>query len=374
MSLRNRFRERFDRFIAPVSQAAYWRVMERERERREREQMVYIEQRRRELEALRNRVEGIGWRARDAARAEEERRRNEVEGIGWRAREVERAIEEGRRAEQRGKYDPFEIHRESQDIMSKVNTLERILKTDLGIQDLSKYDDIGKYLNDTIGNYIDTSPTFAANRDGMKKNFGKIVERISLAKGLNHQLMGLVTDFVFKHNLQDFFIEAFVKDCVEAYRNGHLSCVRGIEERFPIILMHTVVTLNGGVFDKLKIFFGVGMNLSKPWNDIPEQQQEFIKYSLSQSIEKWKKNYNANPGKYPNRASRRQGAYNYVLKNYKNEMGTNMPQSIKNYMEREYIPKNVNSFNAAYALEGGRKRNTRRRGKKSKRSKRTRKH
>jgi hypothetical protein len=207
-----------------------------------------------------------------------------------------------------------------------------------------------------------------------KKNFGKIVERISLAKGLNHQLMGLVTDFVFKHNLQDFFIDAFVKDCVEAYSNGHLSCVRGIEERFPIILMHTVVTLNGGVFDKLKIFFGVGMNLSKPWNQIPEQQQEFIKYSLSQSIEKWKKNYNANPGKYPNRASRRQGAYNYVLKNYKNEMGTNMPQSIKNYMEREYIPKNVNSFNAAYALEGGRKRNTRRKVKKSKKTMRRRKH
>lgn len=280
----------------------------------------------------------------------------------------------------------FEIHNKSKKFMTKKDELIQILTSDLNTfqpVDLSKYEDIYNYLRNTMGTYIDTSVEFKNDRNDLKSKFDRVIAKAENGSKYNeditpkdYQIMGLITDFVFAHNLQDLFIRSYVEDCAGAYKTGNgLSCVKGIVERFTMTLPAVILDKNGGVFDELKSYFGISTNsnTNTPWNEMSNEQKEIVRKSFGESVENWKKNYNANPSKYANRASRRQGAYNYVSQNYKTKTGKPISASLKKILENEFIPSNVNTFNAIYAFDGG-SRKTLKKSKRSKKTLRRRKH
>ena len=278
----------------------------------------------------------------------------------------------------------FEIHNKSKKFMNKKDELILILTNDLNKfqpVDTSKYTDIFNYLRNKMGNYIETSPEFKNIRNDLKSKFDRVINKAE--NGLKHNehkifkdniVMGLITDFVFAHNLQDLFIRSYVEDCAGAYKTGNgLSCVKGIIERFTMTLPAVILDKSGGVFDELKNYFGIAVNTNTPWNQMSNEQKEIVKKRFGESVENWKKNYNANPSKYTNSASRRQGAYNYVLQNYKRKTGKNISESLKKVVENEFVPSDPSTFNMVYAFDGG-SRKTLKRSKKSKKTLRRRKH
>ncbi len=405
-------RNRLNQFLAPFSRKARNRVRTaRALERQRREQEIinenrrFIEQQERERQQReRERLERLAeqgrrhWEEmeqRERARREEwQREYEERQVLEERRRQIEEQLAEEQRRqndEQRGRYNlnrpseiiAFEIHNKSKKFMSKIDELNEILKRDLQISDTSKYGDIYTYLENTIGTYIDTSPTFTSLPE-IRHKFNKIMkkvkdfESVENVKDEEHVMMGLVTDFVFAHNLQDNFIEAYIEECAGAYKTGNgLSCARGIIERFTMILPGLLTDKSGGVFDELKSYFGITLNVNKPWNHMSSEQQSIVRQSLNETIANWMENYKADPSKYLNGKFRRDKTYNYVLKRYKNKTGKNMSDSIKNLVERDYVPKNINKFNEGYSylyIKGGNKRTTHKKMKKSKKTMRRRKH
>jgi hypothetical protein len=271
----------------------------------------------------------------------------------------------------------FEIHNKSKKFMNKKDELIMILLNDLQqFQQIetSKYDknEIFNYLRNKIGNYIDTSAEFKNIRTDLKSKFDKVIAKAESGSKYNesitskdYTIMGLITDFVLAHNLQDLFIRSYVEDCAGAYKTGNgLSCVKGIIERFTMTLLSVISVESGGVYDELKSYFGIAANTNRPWNQMSNQQKEIIRKRFGESVENWKKNYNANPSKYSNSTSRRQGAYNYVSQNYKTKTGKNVSASLKKILENEFVPSDPSTFNAVYAFDGG-SRKTRKRSKKT---------
>jgi hypothetical protein len=395
-------RNRLNQFLAPFSRKARNRVRTAralERQRREQEMINenrrFIEQQERERQLReRERMERLAEQGRRYSEEMEQRERARREEWQREHEEREREVAEERIRqveEQRRRYNlnvpsesiAFEIHNKSKKFMTKIDELNEILKRDLQIFDTSKYDDIYTYLENTIGSYIDTSPTFASLPE-IRHKFNKIMkkvkdfESVEKVKDEEHVMMGLVTDFVFTHNLQDNFIEAYIEECAGAYKTGNgLSCPRGIIERFTMILPGLLTDKSGGVFDELKSYFGITLNVNKPWNFMSSEQQSIVRQSLNETIANWMENYKADPSKYLNGKFRRDKTYNYVVKRYKNKTGKNMSDSIKNLVEREYVPKNLNKFNEGYNylyIKGGNKRITHKKIKKSKKTMRRRKH
>jgi hypothetical protein len=407
MPLRNRLNE----FLSPFSRKASNRVrtrralerqkrqeemlledrryreqQESERQRIERERLESLaEQGRRHREEIeqRERIEREEWQRQYEERQREyqERERQAAEEQQRRQNEEQRRLNE----EERRRYNlnrpsesiAFEIHNKSKKFMNKKDELIMILLNDLQqFQQIetSKYDknEIFNYLRNKIGNYIDTSAEFKNIRTDLKSKFDKVIAKAESGSKYNesitskdYTIMGLITDFVFAHNLQDLFIRSYVEDCAGAYKTGNgLSCVKGIIERFTMTLLSVISVESGGVYDELKSYFGIAANTNRPWNQMSNQQKEIIRKRFGESVENWKKNYNANPSKYSNSASRRQGAYNYVSQNYKTKTGKNVSASLKKILENEFVPSDPSTFNAVYAFDGG-SRKTRKRSKKT---------
>jgi hypothetical protein len=397
-------RNRLNQFLAPFSRKARNRVRTARALETQRRQQAMINENRRYREQQeserqqreRERLEGLRQSAEERARSffEEQRQRmaeferQEEERQREAAEEQQRRQNEERRRqneEQRRRYNlnvpsesiAFEIHNKSKKFMNKKDELIMILLNDLQqFQQIetSKYDknEIFNYLRNKMGNYIDTSPAFMNIRTDLKTKFDKVIEKAE--KGTkndesitskDYTIMGLITDFVFAHNLQDLFIRSYVEDCAGAYKSGNgISCVKGIIERFTMTLLAVISVESGGIYDELKSYFGIAVNTNTPWNQMSNSQKEIVRKRFGESVENWKKNYNTNPSKYANRASRRQGAFNYVLQNYKTKTGKNVSASLQNALEKEFIPSNLNSFNAVYAFDGG-SRKTRKRSKKT---------
>jgi hypothetical protein len=407
------WRNRLNEFLAPVSRKARNRIrtrraletrkrqeemllenrryreqQETERQRRERERLEALRQS--GEERARSFFEEQRQRMAELERQEEERQRQAAEEQQRRQNEERRRLNE----EQRRRYNlnvpsesiAFEIHNKSKQFMDKKDELIMILLNDLQqFQQIetSKYDknEIFNYLRNKMGNYIDTSPAFMNIRTDLKTKFDKVIEKAEQGTkydesitSKDYTIMGLITDFVFAHNLQELFIRSYVEDCAGAYKTGNgVSCVKGIIERFTMTLLAVISVESGGVYDELKNYFGISVNTNTPWNQMSNEQKEIVKKRFGESVENWKKNYNANPSKYTNSASRRQGAYNYVLQNYKRKTGKNISESLKKVVENEFVPSDPSTFNMVYAFDGGSWK-TLKRSKKSKKTMRRRKH
>jgi len=297
--------------------------------------------------------------AADAARREQERRDGEFLAAAI-ARE-RGGVAPGARA--------MEIHNAAKNISTKYDELISILESDLGKDDIAKYGNIEDYLEHTIGNYIKTSKNFNRNNSKAQyiSDFNKVKTKIiayALSKIFmekNAYMIGKIIDLVFKYNLEECFTKGFVYDCSHAYPIGTpafedgVSCGGGILERVPLTLRSCILSKNGGVFDDLKRFFGVKLNVSfnnlgrnlkgayfQDWNDA-------LRAWLELNIDK-EDELKAMP-----MAERNKLVIDFVKQNFKNSHnGNEIPDGVLTHLAKRDLDKEFWSSNFGI-IEGGRR-------------------
>jgi hypothetical protein len=268
----------------------------------------------------------------------------------------------------------FQIHRETNKFYNRKDELAKILMNDLNITDLSKYDDIYAYLDSTIGEFIRTTPKYdTKRREKMLADYTRIIKQIKdgdVSKEY-YPFMGLVTDFIFKHNLEYFFVSAWVKDCMTAYSNGDpISCVKGIVERFATILRDVSRSLSGGVFDELNEMF-TASNENVEWNALSKMQKTIYRQILNEAFKDWLNKVKEGRLQFPSSNSRYRAVTDHLKYKFQKKKKFPLPESAWEALKPDIIGNSPEEFNGLYGFEGGRRKNRKTRRGKAKKSKQT---
>jgi hypothetical protein len=124
-----------------------------------------------------------------------------------------------------------------------------------------------------------------------------ILEKLNLAeysrepKTIN--IIGKTVDFVLKQpdEFIEFYINAYIQDCYNAYQNGEMSCVGGIVERFYMIIGDAAYAMcpdencNNPIYTELLTLFGKKIDkneLTQEWAEKYLESDEIKNMSKSE--------------------------------------------------------------------------------------------
>jgi len=136
-----------------------------------------------------------------------------------------------------------------------------------------------------------------SNRQQSIDKLNAVLEKLNLAeysrepKSIN--IIGKTVDFVLKQpdEFIEFYINAFIQDCYNAYQDGQMSCVGGIVERFYMIIgdaayaMCPDETCNNPSYTELLTLFGKKIDkneLTQKWAEEYLESEKIKKMSKSE--------------------------------------------------------------------------------------------
>ena len=244
------------------------------------------------------------------------------------------------------------------------------LRDHMGTTNTSKYSDILKYLEDTIGMYIQTNTAFTKNRNTFYMDFKEIQQRLfdykntGILNETNKQLIGNIVDFVFKYNMEECFIRGLVYDCAHAYEAGTpghesgISCGRGIIERFVSTFKNCIFTTDTNKAVEKNNARGAGAGTRSPLilNELREllrihtnrnsknktieimTKNEKQEYDIlwNKALQTWTSEKSENSTtKQMNKSTKNKAFLEYVKEKYKEGYQKNIPKGVLDYFEQK---------------------------------------
>ena len=135
--------------------------------------------------------------------------------------------------ETRPRGQAYQIHRAS----AKIN-LDNYLQI-INVNTDSNYGNITDYVR---SQFVPLINRLFSNSKQLIDQLNEVLEKLNLSKHSEEpqiiNIIGKTVDFVLKQSDEfiEFYINAFIQDCYNAYQHGEMSCVGGIVERFYMII------------------------------------------------------------------------------------------------------------------------------------------